>query len=295
MQKQKRVLAVNDISCVGRCSLTVALPILSAVGFETSVLPTALLSAHTGFEDYTFFDLTDQMVPSAERMIRSGRSYQGICTGYLGSFRQLQQVSRLIDSLKNDDCLVMVDPVMADNGEYYALFDAEYARGMASLCGKANIITPNATEAMFLLGLPYTPPPYTDAQMTEWLTALSRLGPSQVVITGLVNEKGNLVNAHYDRKTDDLQFLCGEKIEGYYPGSGDVFCSALFAALLSGICLDRAVYLAHATTHCSILRTLRFCDDPMYGLDFEGGIPEFINKINRWTDPNGRGERKIHF
>ena len=148
---QKRVLAVNDISCVGRCSLTVALPVISAGGMECSVLPTAVLSTHTGgFSGFTYRDLTADIRPAAEHWKSLGLRFDALFTGYLGSFEQLRIVSSVIDLFRSPDNLVLVDPVMADNGEFYSHFSYDFADGMAGLCRKADIITPNLTEAAFL-------------------------------------------------------------------------------------------------------------------------------------------------
>lgn len=274
---QKRILAVNDISCVGRCSLTVALPVLSAAGIETSVLPTAVLSTHTGgFEGYTFRDLTEDISPIVDHLKSLGRPYDGIFTGYLGSFSQLAQISRLIDLLKNDSCFVAVDPVMADNGEYYSFFGDSFAQGMARLCRKADLITPNVTEAFFLLGRPFLPPPYSGETVRELLTALADLGPRQVVLTGVIPEPGKLENASYDRQTGEFSFCLSDRLDGFFPGTGDLFASALLGALLNGKTLRQAVSVAHQTTYAGILRTMKSGEDPRYGVNFEEGLGDYL-------------------
>jgi pyridoxine kinase len=162
MNKQKRLAAIHDISCFGKCSLTVALPIISAAGIETSVIPTAVLSTHTGgFKGYTFRDLTADLKPIAEHWSSLGLRFDAVYTGYLGSFEQLNIVSEIISLLKTADTLVIVDPVMADNGKLYASFPLNFPEGMKKLCSLADVIEPNLTEASLLLDLPYNEGPYT--------------------------------------------------------------------------------------------------------------------------------------
>ena len=171
----KRILTVQDISCVGRCSLTVALPIISAAGVEAGVLPTAVLSTHTMFPKFTFCDLTDEIEPISKTFDELGIGFDAIYTGYLGSFRQLGLVSELIDRHKTDNCMVVIDPCMADNGQLYKGFTPEFASAMAQLCGKADLIIPNLTEACFMLGIPYTTE-YDEEYIRRILKQLTGLG-----------------------------------------------------------------------------------------------------------------------
>ena len=151
----KRILTIQDISCVGKCSLTVALPIISAFGIETSILPTAVLSTHTMFKGFTFRDLTCDMEPISEHWKKENITFDALYTGYLGSFDQLDICAKMFDDYKTDNNFILVDPVMADNGKLYPGFSQEFADSMAKLCGKADIIVPNLTEASFMLHQPY--------------------------------------------------------------------------------------------------------------------------------------------
>ncbi|MEG1497729.1 MAG: bifunctional hydroxymethylpyrimidine kinase/phosphomethylpyrimidine kinase, partial [Clostridiales bacterium] len=156
MERQKRVVAIHDISCVGKCSLTVALPILSAMGVETSIIPTAVLSTHTGgFEGYTYRDLTEDIMPIVNHWQTLDLQVDAVYTGFLGSFEQIDLMKQIFKTFKNTDNLIFVDPVMADNGVMYASFSPDFAQGMASLCSKADIIVPNITEACFMVGEEY--------------------------------------------------------------------------------------------------------------------------------------------
>ncbi len=160
--KEMSCLAIHDISGVGKCSLTVALPVLSCCGVETSVMPTAVLSTHTGgFEGYTYRDLTDDLLPMAEHWRKVGARFQSLYSGFLGSAGQIGLVEQVFDWFKGEDTLIMVDPVMGDGGKLYRTYTQEMADGMARLCQKADIVVPNMTEACHLLGRPYNPGPYT--------------------------------------------------------------------------------------------------------------------------------------
>ena len=158
----KRVVSIQDISCLGKCSLTVALPIISAMGVETCVVPTAVLSTHTGgFSGFTFHDLTQEVAPIADHWAKEGISFDAIYTGYLGSFEQIHLVSQFFDRFGGQDTLIYVDPAMADNGVLYTGFTPEFAKEMGKLCGKADVIVPNLTEASFMLGVDYVGEDYS--------------------------------------------------------------------------------------------------------------------------------------
>ena len=173
-EQQKRVAAIHDLSGFGKCSLTVALPILSAAGIETSALPTAILSTHTG-----------GMRPFMKHWKELDIRFDAVYSGFLGSFEQLDIVKEFFSLFKREDNLILVDPVMGDNGELYKIFTPKFAKGMRSLCEKADIIVPNLTEAALLLGEPYQAGPYTKAYIDGILHKLSQLGPKQVVLTGV--------------------------------------------------------------------------------------------------------------
>lgn len=275
---QKRVLSVNDISCVGRCSLTVALPVISAGGIECSVLPTAVLSTHTGgFSGFTYRDLTADILPVCEHWRTLGIEFDALYTGYLGSFEQLNMVSSVIDMFKREDNLVLVDPVMADNGSYYSLITPEFTVGMASLCRKADIITPNLTEAAFLTGVPYAGGVQTLEYVETILCKLYDLSSATVVLTGICFEKGKIGAAVFDGGQSSYYF--SNEVSGDYPGSGDVFASALLTALLNGKSIGKSAEIAVDFTVGSIRRTKDAGSDTRYGLDFENGLPAFIQRL----------------
>lgn len=281
--RQKRVAAIHDISCFGKCSLTVALPILSAAGVETSVIPTAVLSTHTGgFTGFTYRDLTDDIAPIVAHWKTLDLHFDALYTGFLGSFEQIDIVSRLFDDLKSDDTLVLVDPVMADNGQMYAIFTPDFAQGMARLCGKADIIVPNLTEAAFMLGEEYKPGPYSKEYIERLLIRLSReLGPKKVVLTGVYFTEDRLGAACYDADANSFGYAFTERVEGYYHGTGDVYASALLSALENGFALDKAIGLAADFTVEAIRRTKEAGTDLRFGVNFEESIPAFLKALGR--------------
>ena len=277
---QKRVAAIHDLSGFGKCSLTVALPILSAAGIETSALPTAILSTHTGgISGYTYRDLTEDMRPVMKHWTSLDIKFNAIYTGFLGSFEQLDIVKEFFDAFRQEDNLILVDPVMGDNGELYTVFTREFAAGMRMLCQKADIIVPNLTEAALLLDEPYHPGPYTHAYIESLLRKLGALGPQKVVLTGVYFKEDELGAATYDRTTDTIDYVFTQKIPGYYHGTGDVFASALLSALLNDFSLiDAAAIAVHFTTD-SIRRTYKAKTDYRFGVNFEQSFPDFLKEL----------------
>lgn len=277
---QKRVAAIHDLSGFGKCSLTVALPILSAAGIETSALPTAILSTHTGgISGYTYRDLTDDMRPIMRHWESLDIKFDAIYTGFLGSFEQQAIVKEFFDTFKTNDNLIFVDPVMGDNGALYTVFTPEFAAGMKSLCQKADIIVPNLTEAALLLNESYCPGPYTHAYIESTLRKLSGLGPQKVVLTGVFFREEELGAATYDREQDTIDYVFTGKISGYYHGTGDVFGSALLSALLNDFSLiDSATIAVHFTAE-SIRRTYNAQTDCRFGVNFEQSFPDFLKEL----------------
>ena len=279
-RRQKRAITIQDISCMGRCSLTVALPILSATGVETVILPTAILSTHTGgFTGYTFRDLTEDIDPICAHWKELGVTTDALYTGYLGSQEQQQQIARIFDDFGGEDTLILVDPAMADGGKLYPAFDLAFARGMTSLVAKAGITVPNITEACLLLEKDYPGEDYDQAWIEATLRELSALGPGQVVLTGVSFEEGRLGAAAYDRELDTASYYFTERIPGYYHGTGDIYSSALLAALLNDKNLVEAIGVACEYTVGAIRRTFAAGTEPRYGVDFENEIGHLIQML----------------
>ncbi|MEI7885117.1 MAG: pyridoxamine kinase [Clostridia bacterium] len=280
MNKQKRIMAIHDISCVGRCSLTVALPILSVLGFDTAVLPTALLSTHTGgFERFTYHDLTAEMLPITNHWESLGLEFSALYSGFLGSLAQIDIVSTIFKRFRRDGTLVLVDPVMADNGVYYSGYNEAMAQGLRTLCSKADIITPNLTEAVFLLGETYKADGYDKSYIENLLYRLADLGAQQVVLTGISLSPGHIGTACYDAVSKNIYYSCSPQIEGIYPGTGDIFASTLLAALLKGRTLSTACQLAQSYTYRCIKLTKERELDPRYGVCFELALPDLLQAM----------------
>ncbi len=286
---QKRILSVQDISCFGKCSLTVTLPIVSAVGIETAILPTAVLSTHTaGFTGFTFRDLTDDIQKISDHWASVPVDFDGIETGYLGSAQQIELVSALFDRFGGESTAIIVDPVMADNGALYPGFTEEYVKKMAGLCAKADYILPNMTEACLMLGIPYKNEGYDRAYIEDMLRKLTALGAKTAVLTG-VSLRGDeydptLLGAMaYNAEKDEFTVCMKEKLDASFHGTGDVFASVFAAAIIrSGFVsapssiVYEAISLA-ADFVCSCIR--KTLSDPhpcTYGVNFEACIPELI-------------------
>lgn len=265
---------------MGKCSLTVALPIISAAGIEVSVIPTAVLSTPTGgFENFTYRDLTDDILPVAEHLRSTGAEFDAFYSGFLGSFRQIDIVSRIFDRLKNENTLIIVDPVIGDNGSLYSVFDDKFPAEMKKLCGKADIIVPNVTEAVFMLGDEYIEGPYTEKYINDLLIRLSDIGPSKIVITGVHIGDNKLGVASYDRDTGKTDYILGEKIEGFYHGTGDIFASVFTAGVMKGLSVSEAAHIAADFTSESILRTKQVGTDRLFGINFEAGLSTLAGRI----------------
>ncbi len=276
----KRILTIQDISCVGKCSLTVALPIISALGVETAIIPTGVLSTHTMFNNYTFKDLTDQIVPITNHWKDEGIDFDCIYTGYLGSLDQIDIIANLFDDFKTEDNLIVVDPAMADNGKLYPAFDETFAKAMAKLCGKADIIVPNITEASFMTGLEYKES-YDEEYIKEMLRALADLGAKTSILTGVGYKEDCTGVMGYDKKEDKFFYYEHELIEKSYHGTGDIFSSTLVGAMQNDLTWQEAIPIAADYTAKSIQLTV---DDPNgreYGVNFEQAIPYLLKRIGK--------------
>ena len=274
----KRILTVQDISCVGRCSLTVALPIISAAGVETGILPTAVLSNHTQFPKFTFCDLTDEIEKISVAFKEIGVDFDAIYTGYLGSFEQLALVSDLFDRNKAQGAQIVIDPVMADNGKLYKGFTPEFAKSMAKLCGKADLIVPNLTEASFMLGVPYNPD-YDEAYIRDMLKKLTDLGCRRAALTGITFDKSKLGVYSYDSETDEYFCYYNDYLPVSYHGTGDIFASSLVGALMNGHSTNSALKVAVDYTLECIKHTVADENRRIYGVNFESALGYYINRL----------------
>lgn len=280
MEKQKRVAAIHDISGIGKCSLTAALPVISAAGIEAAAMPTAVLSTHTGdIDGYIYHDLTSYLSPIAEHWKSLGITFDGIYSGFLGSLEQIDIVSHFIDRFRTDNTVVIVDPAMADGGKMYKTFDSFFANKMKSLCQKAHIIVPNMTEAAFLLGEEYAEPPYSKEYIERILKSLSSLGPDMVVLTGVSFNDDELGCAVYCCGSDEVFYSFSKKYPGIYYGTGDLFASALTGAYMRGKTIYESAEIALEFTNSAIRRTYEAGTDTRFGVNFEQGIPDYIKSL----------------
>lgn len=274
----KRIVTVQDISCLGKCSLTVALPIISAMGIETSIIPTAVLSTHTLWEHYVCDDLTDNIPLVAEHWKNEGFGFDAIYTGYLASSNQIDVVCKLFDEFKTENNFIFVDPAMADNGELYRNFDKSFADKMRVLCAKADIIVPNMTEACLLTDTEYKNE-YDDKYISDLLKKLTDLGASKAIITG-AHYDGKYGIMSYDSVNDEYSFYAHQKIDHIFYGTGDVFSSACVGALTQGYSLAEAVEIAGEFVFASISATMKDKDARLYGVNFEQALP-LLAKYNK--------------
>jgi pyridoxine kinase len=273
----KKILTIQDISCVGQCSLTVALPILSACGLETCILPSAVLSTHTaGFSGFTFRDLTDDMPAIQEHWKKENIKFKAIYTGYLGSIKQVGYVRDILKTMGTEDCVRVVDPAMADNGQLYSIFNQEYVDAMRVLCGEADILVPNITEACFLTGEAYSES-YDEAYIKTLVEKLAALGAKTVVLTGVSYEPKKTGVVVYEN--GKIEYYAHDKIAKGSHGTGDIYASAFVGALMN----DKSVYdaakiAADYTVKCII--NTQGDSEHWYGAKFEPVLRELIDMLD---------------
>ena len=273
----KKILTIQDISCVGQCSLTVALPIISACGIETCVLPSAVLSTHTaGFSGYTFRDLTEDMPAINEHWKKEGIKFSAIYTGYLGSTKQIEYVETIFNDAASEDCVKVVDPAMADNGNLYPGFDKAFVEAMKGLCGKADYIVPNITEACFLTDMEYKTE-YDRAYIDELLEKLAALGCKNIIFTGISYAPGKTgVVVYEDGK---YSYYEHEKLSNSCHGTGDIYASAFVGAFVRGkSAYEAATIAADYTVEC--IKATSEEDNHWYGAKFEPVLMKLITAVN---------------
>lgn len=271
----KRILTVQDISCVGQCSLTVALPVISAFGLETAILPTAVLSNHTaGYGGWTFCDLTDQMTPVRERWLKEGVDFDCIYTGYLGSVLQIDEIIKIADDCMRHGGKLIVDPVMADNGVLYKGFDMNFVEQMKRLVSRADVILPNITEACLLTGIEYREAPYSREYVESILDGLTALGAKDVVLTGVCFDVSKLGVAV--RSNGQTEYRFERYVDKRSHGTGDIFASVFTGAYMCGDSLADAAQFGARVVIESILQTMDDADH-WYGVKFEKALPMITN------------------
>ncbi len=273
----KRIITLQDISCVGRCSITVALPVLSAMGVECGILPTAVLSTHTMFKTFTCKDLTDQIEPISDAWEKEGITFDGIYTGYLASGDQCHQICRFFDRFGTGDNLILVDPAMADNGKLYAAFNDSFPAEMAKVCAKADIILPNITEACLLTGMPYRTE-YGPDYIRSLMEKLLELGCKTAVLTGVSYQPDQLGVAYLDRSGKEFSYFTRRCPQSFH-GTGDLYSSHGPGRPDAGHGLGDALALAADFVVICIEATAASKSARWYGVEFESQIPKLCEMV----------------
>ncbi len=271
----KRVLTIQDISCVGQCSLTVALPILSACGLEGCVLPSALLSTHTAFPGAIIRDLTEDMPRIAAHWQECGIRFDAISSGYLGSRQQIEYVMDMFGSLGKEGCVKIVDPAMADHGKLYRGFDRQFVEAMGALCAQADFLIPNMTEACLLTGTPWRES-YDREFVAGLLRKLADLGPKSIILTGAAFSPDRTGVAVWSG--GEVYYYGHEKLPQSRHGTGDIFAAAFTGALLRGKDAMEAAQIA-ADFVCQCIRNSQNDPDHWYGAKFEPLLPKLIDAL----------------
>ncbi len=271
-----RVLTVQDVSCFGQCSLTVALPILSVCGAETCILPSAVLSTHTsGFQGYTFADLTDEIPKIQAHWKKEGIAFDCIYTGYLGSEKQIEYVKSIVKDLSKPQAVSIIDPAMADNGKLYPAFDGAFVEKMKSLTSSADIVLPNITEACLLTDTPFQTS-YGEEYIDTLLRKLCQGGAKTIVLTGVGYSEDKTGVVVYER--GKKQYYEHRKIARNCHGTGDVYASAFVGAYLKGKSVFESAKIAADFTVACIEKTVSD-ETHWYGVKFELALPLLIRLL----------------
>lgn len=274
----KRIASIQDISCLGRCSLTVALPVISAMGVECAIVPTAVLSAHTAFPGFVSRDLTDQLPAIAAHWRQQNVHFDALYTGYIASVPQVQQVLDFFDAVKSPDTLLIVDPAMADHGKLYAGFCDDFPAAMARVVARADMALPNITEACLLTGTPYRE--HVDEGFARTLLQrVAALGVKQVVLTGVSFAPDRLGAMGYDSRTGTYFTAQGRRVPASFHGTGDIFAATVTGGLMRGMTLEQSSALAVEFVLACIDATARDPHADWYGVEFEKALPLLCRRV----------------
>jgi pyridoxine kinase len=288
MNKIPKIMAINDMSGVGRCSLTVIIPVMSALGCQVCPLPTALLSNHSEYKEFYFFDFTNHMEEYFSYWEKNDAFFDCVYSGFIGSEEQINIITDIINKVKekNKEALVVVDPVMGDHGFTYATYNDEMITKMSHLVKNADIITPNLTEAYILLGKKYKDEKVTIPQVKEYLIELCNLGPKISVITGVTTEEGEHINVCYNRDEDKFWMAPFEYVDKRYPGTGDLFTSLFLGYYMKGKSLPEAIEEAARFVSLAVVTTYKAKTLSTEGVIFENIMKELYNEITEYKYRN---------
>ncbi len=274
----KRIASIQDISCLGRCSLTVALPVISAMGVECAIVPTAVLSAHTAFPGFVSRDLTDQLPAIAEHWRAQHVHFDALYTGYIASVEQVQQVLDFFDAVKSGDTLLIADPAMADHGKLYSGFGEDFPAAMARVVARADVALPNVTEACLLTGTPCREDVDQDFAR-ELLRKVAALGAKRVILTGVSFVGDRLGAMGYDSSTGEFFSCAGKRNPASFHGTGDIFAATVTGGLMRGMTLRQATALAVEFVLACIDATARDPQAGWYGVEFEKALPLLCDRV----------------
>lgn len=281
MKNVPKIAAIHDMSGVGRCSMTVLMPVLSSLGCQVCPLPTALLSNHSEYKNFYFFDFTEHMEEYYSNWDKNNEEFDCLYTGFIGSEKQINIMLDIINKIKSKkDVLVVVDPVMGDHGMTYKTYTDKMVEKMSQLVHKADIITPNMTEASILLGEEYLDGRIDTALLKDYLKRLSSLGPDICVITGIATVDGENINACYDKRTDEYWKIPFQFVEKRYPGTGDLFTSLLVGYLMNDKKLPEAIEEASRFVSLAVKATYEAGTPSREGVLFEKIMKELYNEID---------------
>lgn len=278
MTETTKILTIQDISCYGQCSITVALPVVSAFGIETAVLPSAVLSTHTsGFTDYTVRDLTEDLPAIRRHWESEGILFDAIYTGFIASAEQLNYIKDIIDSRLKPDGLVFVDPAMADHGEFYNGFDQDFADRMGELCKLGDYILPNTTEACYILHRPWKEQ-FTKEEMLEMAEELSQFTKRYVILKGYENDNNELGMIVFDKNDGSTEIVYNDRVDYVSHGTGDVFASSFVGSIMVGKSPYQSAKIAGEFTKMAIEKTIGD-ETHTYGVKFEQAIPNLYELL----------------
>ena len=281
MNETIKILTIQDISCYGQCSITVALPIVSAFGIETAILPSAVLSTHTaGFTDFTVRDLTEDLPEIRKHWEKEGILFDAIYTGFIASIEQLDYIKDIIDSRLKPGGLVFVDPAMADHGEFYNGFDQEFADKMGELCKLGDYVLPNTTEACYILHKPWKEE-FTKEEMLEMANELSEFTKRHVILKGDTHKEGQLGMIVLDKDEETCDIVFNDKVDYVSHGTGDVFASAFVGSTMNGKTPTQAAKIAGEFTKRAIEKTIGD-ETHTYGVKYEQVIPELYDLLKKY-------------
>lgn len=273
MDRIKKVAIINDMSGIGKCSLTVSIPIFSCIGVEPCPFPTAILSNHTGFKEFFFSDFTNEMESYKKAWDNMGVKFEGIYSGFLGSEEQINIISEFIK--EHNESLIVVDPVMGDEGITYSTYTKEMCDSMKELVKLAHVVTPNLTEACILTNRDYKTLKVDKDMLLTIGKEISNMGPKEVIITGVI-QGDEIMNFSYNKESDESYYYISKYKKKYFSGTGDIFSSIICAMLLKGKTSREAIKIASDFIYNAIEYTSNFDIDGNEGVMFEPFLKELI-------------------